>query len=82
MPPLGGHGVGDVVDVERLGRECHDGNERAADDFEIVGQCRILPYSVDDLLSYADDGMACFDIAVFSHIHHADPASGNQGARP
>lgn len=81
MPSLGGHGVGNVVDVERLGRECHDGDEWPADDLKIVGQGRVLAYSVGDLLRCADDGVACVDVAVFSDVHHADPASGNQGAR-
>lgn len=81
MPPLGRHGIRDVVDVERLGVESHDADQRLAHDLQVVLQARVCADRRLELLGGANDGVASVDVPLFPHRHHAGPAAGDEGAR-
>lgn len=82
VPALGGHGVGDVVDVEVAGGEGDDGDKRAADDLELGRQGRRCRRDVlGDLLGAAYNLHAGVYVARLAHAHHRRPAAGDEGAR-
>ena len=80
VPALGGHGVGNVVDVEVLRGKGHDGDERAADNLELARQRGRLADGVGNLLGGADNLGARVDVAGLAHGHEARPAAGDEGA--
>lgn len=57
-PSLGRQGIGNVVDVEGLGRERHHADERIPHDTQVAAQARVLADSGFEFLGGADDGVA------------------------
>ena len=82
VPPLGGHGVRQVVDVQRARRERHHADERLADDGQVRAQRRVLTQRAFELLRRADDLVARRDVAALALRHQAGPAAGDEGPRP
>lgn len=79
-PALGRHGVRDVVDVEGLGREGHNADERVSQDAQIAAERGMLADGGFEFLGRADDGMACRYVSIFALRHQTCPATGDQRA--
>lgn len=82
MPAPIGHGVGDVVDVERGGGEGDDADERVTDDGEIRGEGGVLADGGLEAFGGADDAVTGLDVALFALGHEGGPAAGDEGAGP
>lgn len=80
MPPLGRHGVCDIVDVEITRAESKDADERVTENFELGAEGGMFADAVGQFLGCADDLFAGGEVAGFADGHEGGPASGDEGA--
>lgn len=80
MPPLPGHAVGDVVDVEGGTAYCDDADEGLAYDLEIGGERGVGADSLRDGTRGANNLVCRSDVTGLTDTHQTSPAPRNQGA--
>lgn len=81
MPPLRGHAVRDIVDVEGGTAHRDDADERLAYDLEIRGETGVSAHGISDGARSAHNLVCRSDVARLADTHQTRPTSCNQGAR-
>lgn len=80
MPPLRGHAVGDIVDVEGGTAHRDDADEWLAYDLEISREAGVSAHGIRDGARSTNNLVSRSDVARLTNTHETGPASRNQGA--